>query len=116
MSNVAIIGKTPSQKEKEILEKIVEIAILSSHMCYKYSKIEIKEANPNLENLAEICRELSSIIGSRSHINGKASEVIEVLEYAASVLDDVAESDLDLDAHLTDCAYHLDDFIDRNRS
>lgn len=96
--------------EKDMIEKlhisIVGIIRLAISRLYHLPIEELKVANPSLEEISGLCRLFNNIVQGTS-VDGYFTEAIKVVGEAAEA---VMRGDSQC---LTDCAYHLEDFLTR---
>lgn len=111
MTEMEVAIGTPNRlTETEMIQKlhnsVVEVLRLAISRLYHLSIEEIRIADPSLSEIIRLCSLFNKIVQG-TDIDGCFTEAMEVLAEAA---DAARSSD---DSGLTDCAYHLEDFLAR---
>jgi hypothetical protein len=88
---------------------VVEIIWLAISRLYRLPVEELRVANPSLEEIIRLCSLFNNIVEG-TDIDGQFTEAIDVIAEAARAAKSGNEQTL------TDCAYHLEDFLDRIRA
>ena len=90
---------------------LIRLIEKTSHNLYRHTLERLKTINPTLEELAELCNIFIAVLqnaGETKIVNMReAVTVIQEAEQAVSSGDEKT---------ITDCAYHLEDFIGRFRA
>lgn len=85
---------------------VVDVIRLAITKLYRLPVEELRVANPSMEEIARLCSLFHNIVEG-TDIDGVFIEAISVLREAAEAIR------RDDEACLKDCAYQLEDFLDR---
>lgn len=98
-----------SSSDEQIIrlrDGIVDVIRLAIEKLYKLPIEELKVAKPSLEEIIRLCSLFNNVV-ENTDIDGLFTEAIDVLAEAARAARSADEK------CLTDCAYHLEDFLSR---
>ena len=99
---------TPEERIQKIHDGIVEIIGIAITRLYSLPVHELKVSTPSLEDIIKLCTFFDKVVEG-TEIDGQFLESIAVMQEAAEA------AERDDEQCLTDCAYHLEDFLDRIR-
>ena len=95
-----------NQKIQDIFDKVIRIVRLSVDRLYRLPIDVLRDEPPSMEDVANACKMCIKLLEG----HGPSTELSE----AVRVINEAAEAVLEGDeGRLTDCAYHLEDFLDR---
>lgn len=96
-------------KEDKLFGLVLEVVDFACQALYKFSIQELRDANPSFDDISGLCTDFAEMFAHSAPEKFEATdEIVDVMKSAADAINSGC------DKTIVDCAYHLEDFLDRH--